>query len=86
MPHIGWNDIEVRKKSADRRKGRQICVLCNIPIMPMAFQKEYVIATSFCGHEFVAAVGRDNVFGTQFHPEKSGDAGLAILKNFGGLR
>ena len=48
--------------------------------------KEYVIATSFYGHEFVAAVGRYNVFGTQFHPEKSGDTWLAILKNFGGLR
>jgi len=42
---------------------------------------EMAAATEY-GLEFTAAVERNNVFGVQFHPEKSGDVGLAILKNF----
>ena len=44
--------------------------------------KEGALATSFYGTEFAAVVGKENVFGTQFHPEKSGEVGLKILKNF----
>ena len=45
-----------------------------------------IIATCEYGYPFTAAVRRGNVFGTQFHPEKSGDTGIAMIKNFGGLR
>lgn len=44
-----------------------------------------VIATTDYGVEFAAIVGWDNVFGVQFHPEKSQDPGLRLLKNFGRL-
>lgn len=44
-----------------------------------------VIATTDYGIEFASIVARDNVFGVQFHPEKSQDMGLRLLKNFGGL-
>ena len=44
-----------------------------------------VIATTQYGTEVLAAVGRGHVFGCQFHPEKSGETGLAILRNFGEL-
>jgi glutamine amidotransferase len=43
---------------------------------------EGVIATTTYGEEFGSMVERGNVFGVQFHPEKSGEAGLRILKNF----
>ena len=51
-------------------------------INSFAANKINAIATSFYGKEFAAVIGRGNVFATQFHPEKSGDVGLRILKNF----
>jgi glutamine amidotransferase len=44
--------------------------------------KDHIIATTDYGSPFVSAVQRDNVFATQFHPEKSGDAGLRLYANF----
>ena len=43
---------------------------------------DYTIASSEYGIEFSAAIEKDNFYGVQFHPEKSGEAGLKILKNF----
>jgi len=47
-----------------------------------ATDKKNALATSTYGQEFAAVVGKNNVFATQFHPEKSGKIGLKILKNF----
>lgn len=44
--------------------------------------KSIILAKSSYGEELVAAVGKDNVVATQFHPEKSGDIGLKIIQNF----
>ena len=44
--------------------------------------KSIILAKSSYGEELIAAVGKDNVVATQFHPEKSGDIGLKIIKNF----
>ena len=43
---------------------------------------QHILATAEYGVEFAAAVGRDNIVGVQFHPEKSADAGLTLLENF----
>ena len=81
-PHVGWNDLDV--PTANSR------LLAGVP--PEAFVyythsyrapvSEGVAATTTYGAPFAAAVERDNVFGVQFHPEKSGAAGLQILRNF----
>ena len=44
--------------------------------------KKDIIATSNHGHEITAAINKNNIYGTQFHPEKSQDLGLQILENF----
>lgn len=80
-PHVGWNQIEVRGESRLLRGvGSGVFVYYTHSYRaPLAAQA--VAATDY-GGTFSAAVERNNIFGVQFHPEKSGDIGLAILENF----
>lgn len=80
-PHVGWNDFEVRGESTlFRAIPRDAFVYFTHSYR--APVSEGVVATTLYGAPFAAAVERDNVFGVQFHPEKSGAAGIQILKNF----
>ncbi|MDR2505668.1 MAG: imidazole glycerol phosphate synthase subunit HisH [Oscillospiraceae bacterium] len=82
IPHMGWNSIKLNPK----------CPLFNgLPDVPFVYfvhsfcvkgAHEWSAATCEYGEEFTAAVWRGNLFGTQFHPEKSGEVGLQILRNF----
>jgi glutamine amidotransferase len=86
VPHMGWNQIRRKKPSplldhmeADARfyfvhSYRMICT-----------EPEDVLATATHGVEFVCAVQRDNIMGTQFHPEKSLRHGLALMRSFVGI-
>lgn len=80
-PHVGWNDFEVRGNSTlFRSVPRDAFVYFTHSYRaPVA---DGVVATTLYGSPFAAAVERDNIFGVQFHPEKSGAAGIQILKNF----
>lgn len=83
IPQIGWNEIMPTKDSI---------YLNNLPDNMVYFvhsyycstQEVYVDAKCDYGINFTAAVRYRNVFATQFHPEKSGDTGIEILKRFGG--
>jgi glutamine amidotransferase len=80
-PHVGWNSLAVREGSRVLRSVAQDSFVYythsfHAPVVTEA------AGTSEYGLTFAAAVERGNIFGTQFHPEKSGDVGLAILKNF----
>jgi glutamine amidotransferase len=80
-PHVGWNRIEIDQRS---------CLLQGIPSGSYVyFTHSYraplcadTVATCTYEEPFTAAGERNNVFGLQFHPEKSGDIGLQILENF----
>jgi len=84
IPHMGWNDLKIEKKHP-LLKGIQtgdyfyfVHSYYGIPKI-----KSLTIASTTYGKEsFAAVVGNDQVAATQFHPEKSQDAGLRILKNF----
>jgi imidazole glycerol-phosphate synthase subunit HisH len=80
-PHVGWNDLAVRSDSKLLRNlpGDAFVYFTHSYRAPVA---EGVVATTNYGAPFAAAVERDNVFGVQFHPEKSGAHGIQILKNF----
>ena len=80
LPQIGWNTIDIKKNSP---------LLEDIPnksyvyyINSYGADTKYASATSNYGKKFAAVVEKNNVFATQFHPEKSGEVGLKILKNF----
>lgn len=87
VPHMGWNDIIVKKDNAlfndDGEKKYMYFVhsyyASNVP-------QEYVVAEVDYGCRFTAAVAKGNIYGLQFHPEKSADSGLDILKRFGELK
>lgn len=91
IPHIGWNSINTDKKS--RLLGalpQGACMYFVHSYYVKAQNRESVTAVSEYGVEFDAAVEENNLFGCQFHPEKSGAAGLSILQRFtelaGGVR
>lgn len=80
-PHVGWNSIEIDPRSRLFR---------GVPASPFVYFthsfrapiSEETVACCEYGGRFAAAVERANVFGVQFHPEKSGETGLQLLRNF----
>ncbi len=83
IPHIGWNALKFsEKKSSLFRYLQDGDFVYFVHSFHAAKCDEHVIATAEYGAPLTAAVARDNVFGCQFHPEKSGTVGLNILKAF----
>jgi imidazole glycerol-phosphate synthase subunit HisH len=80
-PHVGWNQIEVSGKSRLLRGvgGGAFVYYTHSFRAPVV---EHTVACTQYGGAFSAAVERDNIFGVQFHPEKSAQTGLRILENF----
>lgn len=86
LPHIGWNSLRYPNPSPlFDGLPEEIYVYFVHSFWGKASNPETVIATTDYGTTVTAAVQNGLVFGTQFHPEKSGDIGLTMLKNFGGL-
>ncbi len=86
LPHIGWNSLSYPNPSplfAGVEEGSYVYFVHSFA--GNAGDEGQVIARTDYGTSVVAAVQRGSVFGTQFHPEKSGETGLQILRNFGGL-
>lgn len=82
IPHIGWNELHFDK---DHKLFKYLNKGDCVYFVHSYFASDCndaVIATAEYGIELTAAVARDNVMGCQFHPEKSGEAGLKILKAF----
>jgi imidazole glycerol-phosphate synthase subunit HisH len=80
-PHVGWNSLTVQPSSRLLRGIAQNSFVYYTHSFHAPLVTETTAATEY-GLQFAGAVERDNIFGVQFHPEKSGDVGLSILKNF----
>lgn len=85
VPHMGWNNLVARDNALfDSGDDKYVYFVHSYHASDVP--DEYIIAEADYGYRFTAAVCKDNIFGLQFHPEKSGDTGLDILRRFGGLK
>lgn len=83
LPHIGWNPVDVAEEDPlFRLLGERPEMYFVHSYAPVPDDPSVVIATATHGNRFVAAVRQGDASGTQFHPERSGEAGLRVLANF----
>ena len=83
LPHMGWNEIELKQDSFlfSRIKNKSHMYFIHSYEF-MTKQKDCVVATTNYGNPIIVSVEKENIIGTQFHPEKSQKNGLIILENF----
>lgn len=82
IPHMGWNSIKFSNSKLFAGLNGEPYFYFVHSYHAAPDDKDIISATTSYGETVTAAVERDNVFATQFHPEKSGDVGLHVLKNF----
>jgi len=82
IPHMGWNSVSMRNNDLFRgiKNDSYFYFVHSYHAAPE--DKKIIAATTSYGEEVTAAIEFENIFATQFHPEKSGDVGLQVLKNF----
>jgi glutamine amidotransferase len=87
VPHMGWNAVSIKRRPpalADVPDNSHFYFVHSFHVVPE--DRGVVATTTDYGAEFVSSVWKDNIFATQFHPEKSQALGLSILKRFGEMK
>lgn len=81
VPHMGFNTIEVLKPSPilEGLENEEFYFMHSYEVVNYT---EITSLTDYAGHKFVSSVQKDNIFGVQFHPEKSREAGIKLFRNF----
>ena len=83
LPQIGWNEVAWRRRGELDEGLPDRCAFYHVhTYAPAPAREEDVLATATYGAEFVTAIEHAPLYGVQFHPEKSGAAGLRLLSNF----
>jgi len=82
IPHIGWNRLNLKKNSKIFEGIPPDVYFYFVHSYYVRPKEDIVLATTFYEEEFPSAVAKNNIFGVQFHPEKSGKWGLKFLSNF----
>ena len=84
IPHMGWNNLDITNKDSKILSGIKneawVYFVHSYYIAPV--NKDIIVARSIYGKDIPVVIEKDNIFGTQFHPEKSGNNGEKIIKNF----
>jgi glutamine amidotransferase len=83
LPHIGWNELSFSFESKlfkDIKKKSHVYFVHSYKFIPN--DKKFISSKTNYSEEIVASVEKENIFGTQFHPEKSDIVGLKIIENF----
>ena len=86
VPHMGWNELSIKNKESRLFRGivqpAVVYFVHSFHLFPEPFNAQYITSTCFHGQEITASIEKENIFAVQFHPEKSQNTGLALLKNF----
>jgi imidazole glycerol-phosphate synthase len=84
VPQIGWNGINIHKDSflLTSCKGEKYYFVHSYRALPSPENKDWILTTTDYDGQFISGVQKGNIYAFQFHPEKSGRAGLKILENF----
>ena len=82
IPHMGWNSLEIKKDCAVTKNIKNGDYVYFVHSFAAKTDERYIASVTDYGGEIVASVCNGNVYGTQFHPEKSGGTGLDILRGF----
>jgi glutamine amidotransferase len=86
IPHMGWNTIQIKKDSRILKEVFDNSRFYFVHSYHVVCKDENIItATTDFGYPFTSIIEKDNIFGVQFHPEKSHKQGMRILKNFSSL-
>lgn len=86
IPHMGWNNLEIEKTAPLFEGLKQGSSVYFVHSYYLQTDADIVSSYVTYGDRIAVSAQKDNVYATQFHPEKSGEIGLKILKNFGGLK
>jgi len=81
IPHMGWNNVKIEKEH-ELYSGIEDKQFFYFVHSYIAAKTKACITTTHYGEEFVSSLATENIFATQFHPEKSGEIGLKFLENF----
>jgi len=87
LPHVNWNSIHTASLSWEESilknitAGSEVYFVHSYAVLP-SVDKNILSTTMYSNNQFISAVQRGNVYGCQFHPEKSGTVGLTIMNNF----
>lgn len=82
IPHMGWNDLKILKDTPILKGVENGSYVYFVHSYYAKVEDDSLDAITDYGMDITAVVSKDNVFGLQFHPEKSGDVGMLMLKNF----
>ena len=82
IPHVGWNDLDVKRNSVLLSLSSRTPNFYFDHSYQYRCDQQFVSATCDYGVSVVAAIERENIFGVQFHPEKSQTNGLKLFRNF----
>jgi imidazole glycerol-phosphate synthase subunit HisH len=82
VPHMGWNRVEIEKENALFNGIENNSYFYFVHSYYIQYNSKFTLASTDYGIRFSASINKNNFYGVQFHPEKSGEAGEKILKNF----
>ena len=84
IPHIGWNTVQIKKNHDILKnvKEEDSFYFVHSYHLKVFSNDDMILATTKYGYNFISAIQKDNIIGVQFHPEKSHQRGMQILRNF----